>query len=86
MGVPMLGTICIVWMRTRLKHRDLKLKEDRLAAEERMRTDELNARMLRMDDFGLAPAEIASLAESVRQLREEVAQLRQEISSRSGTR
>jgi hypothetical protein len=84
--VSIFGTVVtIVWMRTRLKHRDLKLKEDKLALEERLRTDELNAKLLRMDDFGLSPVEVASLAESVRQLREEVSQLRQEISSRTNT-
>jgi hypothetical protein len=77
------GTIIgIVWMRTKLKHRDLKLKEDQLALDERLRTEEINAKLLRMDDFGLSPVEIASLAENVRQLREEVAQLRQEINNK----
>lgn len=80
------GTIiAAVTMKNKVKHRELKLQEDKLAADTRLRTDELNAKLLRMDDFGLSPAEVASLTESVRQLREEVAQLRQEINSRTTT-
>lgn len=86
-GVPVVCTfgtgIVLGWMKTRVKHRELRLQEEKLAVEERLRTDELNARILRMDDFGLSPAEIASLAEDVRRLREEVAQLRQEITNRT---
>lgn len=86
-GVPVLcafaAGVSIAWMKMRVKHRELKLQEQRLAAEERLRTDEHNARILRMDDLGLSPAEIASLADDVRRLREEVAQLRQEITNRT---
>ena len=71
-------------LKWRLKMRELKVQEQKLAMEEKLRTDELNARILRMDDFGLSPVEIASLAEDVRRLREEVAQVRQEMSSRAG--
>lgn len=88
-GVPIIGTLALVLtlvgMKTRVRHREIKLQEDKLALEERLRTDELNARLLRMDDFGLSDAEVASLAESVRQLREEVAQLRQEITNRTSS-
>ncbi len=72
------------WMKMRLKHRQLEVEQQKLAAEERLRTDELNAKILKMDDFGLSPVEIASLAEDVRRLREEVAQLRQEMSNLAG--
>ena len=86
-GVPVLcgvgATVVLAWLKTRVKHRELKIQEDKLKSEERLRTDELNARILRMDDFGLSPAEIASLADEVRRLREEVAQLRQEITNRT---
>lgn len=70
-------------LKWRLKLRELKVKERELAVQERIQADELNAKILRMDDFGLSPAEVASLAEDVRRLREEVAQLRQETQSRS---
>jgi hypothetical protein len=72
------------WMKMRLKYRELEVQQQKLLAEERLRTDELNAKILKMDDFGLSPVEIASLAEDVRRLREEVAALRQEMSSRAG--
>ena len=86
-GVPVLGGIGAgvigQWMKLRLKHREIELQQQKLASEERLRTDELNAKILKMDDFGLSPVEIASLAEDVRRLREEVAQLRQEIANRT---
>ena len=64
----------------------MKVQEKKLAIEQQLRTDELNVRILKMDDFGLSPVEIASLAEDVRRLREEVAQLRQEIGTRLSER
>jgi hypothetical protein len=82
-GAPVVGVLAIVWMRTRLKHRDLELQRQRLQAEQQLRMDELNAKIIKMDDFGLSPGEIASLAEDVRRLREEVAQLRQELQNRT---
>lgn len=82
-GIPVLGGLLIPiiallrgWW---LKARELKLKEEQHRMEERLRTDELNARILRMDDFGISPAEVNSLVEEVRQLRQEVSQLKQEI-------
>lgn len=82
-GAPVVTVLAIVWMRTKLKHRDLELQRQRFEAEQQLRLDEMNAKILKMDDFGLSPVEIASLTEDVRRLREEVAQLRQEIQSRT---
>lgn len=65
-------------LKCRLKLREIKVKERELAMQERLQADELNAKILKMDDFGLSPVEIASLTDDVRRLREEVAQLRQE--------
>lgn len=82
-ATPVVGVLAIVWMRTRLKYKDIELQRQRFEAEQQLRLDEMNARILKMDDFGLSPAEIASLAEDVRRLREEVAQLRQEMKNRT---
>ena len=86
-GIPVLAAAgagvvsLILWWR--VKVHELKVQEMKLRMEDRLKSDELNAKLLHMDDLGLSPAELASLAENVRQLREEVAQLRQEIASRS---
>jgi hypothetical protein len=82
-GAPLALVLAIVWMRTRLKHNEIEFQRERLAADQQLRMDELNAKILKMDDFGLSPAEIASLASDVRQLREEVAQLRREMTDRT---
>jgi hypothetical protein len=86
-GVPVIcvfgvGAVAILshW---RLKAHEIKVQEKKLAIEHELRSDELNAKILKMDDFGLSPVEIASLVEDVRRLREEVAQLRQEITNRT---
>ncbi len=88
-GVPVVcgvgSGLLFSWMKHRVKHRELRLQERKLAMEEELRQDELNAKLLRMDDFGVSPLEISSLADSIRQLREEVAQLRKEINSRATT-
>ena len=89
-GVPVIcvfgtGVVAIVG-HLRLKAREMKVQEKKLAIEQQLRNDELNARILKMDDFGLSPVEIASLVEDVRRLREEVAQLRQEIGTRLSER
>jgi hypothetical protein len=89
-GVPVIcvfgtGVVAIVG-HLRLKAREMKVQEKKLAIEQQLRNDELNAKILKMDDFGLSPVEIASLAEDVRRLREEVAQLRQEIGTRLSER
>ena len=85
-GVPVLGGILIPiialvrsWW---IKARELKIEEQRIRLEDKLRTDELNAKILRMDDFGISPVELTSLAEEIRQLRQEVAQLKQEINNR----
>jgi len=82
-GAPIAGGLVYAWMKMRLRHHEIELQQQKLAAEQQLRTDELNAKILKMDDFGLSPVEIASLAEDVRRLREEVAQLRQEITNRT---
>jgi len=82
-GAPVAGGLVYAWMKMRIRHHEIELQQQKLAAEQQLRTDELNAKILKMDDFGLSPVEIASLAEDVRRLREEVAQLRQEMSSRT---
>jgi hypothetical protein len=86
-GIPVIcvfgvGAVAILshW---RLKAHEMKVQEKKLAIEHELRSDELNAKLLRMDDFGLSPVEIASLVEDVRRLREEVAALRHEMSSRA---
>jgi hypothetical protein len=88
-GLPVLGgTLIAVMALVRgwcLKGRELKLQEKRIQMEEKLRSDELNARILRVDDVGVTPAELASVAEEMRQLRQEVAQLRQEMNSRTFT-
>jgi len=85
-GIPVIcvfGTGVVAIMgHLRLKAREIKVREKELAIQQQLSTDELNAKILRMDDFGLSPVEVASLAEDVRRLREEVAQLRQEIGTR----
>lgn len=85
-GIPVLGGILISivallrgWW---LKARELKVQEERIRMEERVRTDELNAKILRMDDMGISPLDFASMAEELRRLRDEVAQLKQELNTR----
>ena len=85
-GLPVLGGSAIAitalirgWS---LKAREIKLKEHQMRVEERLRADELNARILRMDDYGISPAEFSQLAEEVRQLREEIAKLKQDVNGR----
>jgi len=87
-GLPVLGGSAIAitalirgWA---LKARELKLREHQMRVEERLRTDEMNARILHMDDYGISPAEINQLAEEVRQLREEMKQMQQNIDVRLG--
>jgi len=65
-----------------LKLAELKLKAKQAAIEEKMRSDELNAKILYMDDYGISPVQLNQLAEEVRQLREEVARLRQDTNGR----
>ena len=65
-----------------IKARELKIQEKRIQMEEKLRSDELNARILRSDEPGLTAGQLASLTEEVRQLRQELAQLRQEVNTR----
>lgn len=85
-GLPTLGGSLIAitalirgWS---LKAREMKLKEEQLRMEERLRTDEMNAKILRADGYGISPAEFNQLAEEVRQLREEMARMRQDVNGR----
>jgi hypothetical protein len=85
-GLPVLGGSAIAitalirgWS---LKAREIKLREHQMRVEERLRSDEMNARILKMDDYGISPAEFSRLAEEVRQLREEVARLKQDTNGR----
>ncbi len=85
-GIPVFGAILIPiialvrgWW---IKARELNVEEQRIRLEDKIRTDELNAKILRMDDLGISPSELASLAEEVRQLRQEVAQIKQELNNR----
>lgn len=85
-GLPVLGGSAIAitalirgWS---LKAREIKIKEHQMHVDERLRTDEMNARILHMDSVGISPAEFNQLAEEVRQLREEVARLKQDTNGR----
>ena len=85
-GFPVLGGSAIAitallrgWW---LKARELKLHEQRIAVEERIRQEEINAKILRMDDYNISASEVAALSEQVRQLRSEIAEIRQEINIR----
>ena len=66
-----------------VKGRELKLQEKRIQMEERLRSEELNARILRSEDPGVSPSDLSGWTEELRQLRQEVSQLRQEINSRA---
>ena len=85
-GIPVVGGIAIPivallrgwWIRAR----ELKVEEERIRLEDKIRTDELNAKILRMDDWGVSPNELASLSEEVRRLRQELAELKQNLDNR----
>lgn len=86
-GIPVVGGT-LVGMTALIFHwwkkaREMKIQEKRLEMEERLKSDDLNARILRMDELGFSPQEIASLADEVRRLREEVSQIRQQIDTRN---
>ncbi|MCL4500054.1 MAG: hypothetical protein M1335_07445 [Chloroflexi bacterium] len=82
-GLPVSLPFALGFYKHHLKARELRLQEKRLEIEQKLRQDELNAKIIRMDDLGVSPTEIASLAEEVRQLRQEMAQIKQEINNRS---
>lgn len=81
-GIPVILDYAQKLYRDSLKARELAIQERKLQMEEKLRSDELNAKILRMDDLGVSPEEIASLASEVRQLRQEVVQMRQELNGR----
>jgi len=64
-----------------VKGRELRVQEKRIQMEERLRSEELNARILRSEEPGLSASDLSGLTEELRQLRQEVAQLRQEINT-----
>lgn len=64
-----------------MKGREFRIQEKRIQMEERLRSDELGARILRSDDAS-SSVQFATLAEEMRQLREEIAQLRREMNGR----
>ncbi len=66
-----------------VKGRELKVQEKRIQMEERLRSEELNARILRSEEPGLSVSDLSCLTDEVRQLRQEVAQLRQEVNTRT---
>ena len=87
-GIPVIGSLLYAAYehstKMRLKMSEIELERDRLRLEEKLKTDELNAKILRMDDLGMSPTDLAALSEQVRQLREEVAGLKQELHGRVG--
>ena len=68
-GLPVVGGLCYAafeeYQKSRLKAQQLRIEEKKLAMEEKLRNDELNAKILQMDDLGLTGAQIASLMEEV---------------------
>lgn len=84
-GFPVLGgsLIAIVallrswWLRAR----ELSVQEQRIRMEEKLRSDELNARILAMDDAGASASQVEQLMEEIRQLRQEVGQVRQDVNN-----
>lgn len=72
------------FMNVRVRLRELKVKELQAKAELQLRNDELNARILRMDDMGISPTDLLALRDEVRQLREEMSRIRQDVNSRTG--
>jgi hypothetical protein len=66
-----------------IKSRELKLEEKKLLIDEKLRAEEMNARILNMDSGAVSAAAMAELADQVRQLREEVAELRRQGASQT---
>ena len=86
-GVPILGGIAggVInsMIKAKIKLRELDVQEQKIRLEDKLRTDELNAKILQMDDLGMSAGDIATLSEQVRQLREEITRLKQDINNRS---
>lgn len=82
-GITLIGIVALVrgWS---LKSHEIKLREHQMRVNERIRQDEMNAKLLHADDFGVSPAEFNQLAEEVRQLREELAKIRQDVNQWRG--
>jgi len=80
-GLPVTLPFALAFYKQRIKAQEIALEQMKLQMEHSVRQDELNARILRMDDAGLSPTELASLAQEVRQLRQEVAQLRNQVNN-----
>jgi hypothetical protein len=66
-----------------VKGRELRIQEKRIQMEERLRSEELNARILRSEEPGLSVSDLSGVTEEIRQLRQEVAQLRHEVNTRT---
>jgi len=79
-AIALIGVMAIArgwWIRAK----EFRLQEKRIQMEERLRSDELGARILRSDD-GVHISQIGDLTEAVRLLRQEVAELKQNLDSR----
>lgn len=78
-AIALIGVLAIArgWW---IKAKEFRIQEKRIQMEERLRSDELGARILRSDDHGHVN-QIAALTEEVRQLRQEVSDLRQSVTS-----
>ncbi len=79
-AIALIGVMAIArgWW---IKAKEFRIQEKRIQMEERLRSDELGARILRSDDPGHVN-QIAALTEEVRQLRQEVSELSQSVNSR----
>ena len=87
-GLPVLGLTIIAltallrgWW---LKSREIRLQEMRIHMEEKLRSEEINARIWKAEDTSLSGGQIAALAEEMRQLRQEVADIKNNLNSRVG--
>ena len=78
-AIALIGAVAIArgWW---IKAKEFRIQEKRIQMEERLRSDELGARILRSDDPGHAN-QIATLTEEIRQLRQEVSDLRRSVTS-----
>jgi len=87
-GLPVGGAFLlgfyVIWKAFAAGGRRHKLEEMRMKHEHQARMDELNAKIIKMDDLGISPIEFAGLTEEVRRLRQELEEMRQQITSLRG--